>query len=66
VRDTDFDGAADVVEGDQAAGVGFLDAFRTGDMLKPCQLDRLADGECVNDGPGIGGQHPDAGFDQFH
>ncbi len=66
VRHPDFDAAVVVVEGDQATGVGFFDGVGTGDAFERCQLDRLADGECVDDGAGVGGQGSDAGFDQFH
>ncbi len=55
-----------VVEGDQATGVGFFDGVGIGDALQRCQLDRLADGERVDDGADCGGQGSDAGFDQFH
>ena len=66
MRHTDFDAAVDVVEGDQATGVGFFDGVGIGDAFERCQLDRLADGECVDDGAGGGGQRSDAGLDQFH
>ena len=43
VRHTDFDAGVEVVEGDQATGVGFLDGVWIGDSSERCQLDRLSD-----------------------
>ena len=66
VRHTHFDAGVEVVEGDQATGVGFLDGVWIGDSSERCQLDRLSDGQRVDHGADCGGQGSDAGFDQFN